>query len=160
MNPEGIIQPGGKEGAPAAGGRPALAPARGAGPQPLAGNLLAFALLTGGAFLHGPAFFGLSVALGGLLALANFGLLQRTLLKTLLPGGTSPLAALARVLFPLQPALPGHRLRALAFVRQGLAEPLGLLLGFVGGGGILDGHRRAPGAQALQGGRLGHGNIP
>ncbi len=130
MHPEGIIQPGGKEGAPAAGGRPAL----GAGPAALVrnlwrGNLLAFALLTGGAFLHGPAFFGLSVALGGLLALANFGLLQRTLLKTLLPGGTSPLAALARVLFR-------YYLRFLAtacvlwlLVRQGLAEPLGLLLG-------------------------------
>ena len=91
------------------------------------GNLMVFALMGTAAFLTVSAHTALSVIIGGLVALANFWLLERTIKKALLGGGGSGLM----VVVLLKNAF---RFVATAFVlwllvRQGLAEPLGLLAG-------------------------------
>ena len=91
------------------------------------GNLIVFALAAGGAFLMLSPFAALSVIIGGVVALANFGLLERTIKKALL-GGAS------RGMMPVVLLKNAIRFVVTAFVlwllvRQGLAEPLGLMAG-------------------------------
>ena len=91
------------------------------------GNLVIFALMAGGAFFMFSPFAALSVAIGGLVALVNFGLLQGTIKKALM-GGKS------RGMMPVVLLKNAFRFGATALalwllVRQGLAEPLGLLAG-------------------------------
>jgi hypothetical protein len=93
------------------------------------GSLAAFALLAAGAFALAPAQSALSVVVGGAIALANFRLLQRNIRRTLRPARAGSRGVVGA-------ALARYYLRFLAtavviflLIRQGLVEPLGLLIG-------------------------------
>lgn len=91
------------------------------------GNLAVFALLVGGAFILAPWFSAMSVAVGGLVALANFRLLQRTIIRALLPA--TPRGVMGVVLFKYYLRFAATAALLWVLVRQGWVEPLGLLVG-------------------------------
>lgn len=91
-------------------------------------NGVVFALLTGGALLWGSASAALSVVVGGVIALANFKLMQRAITKTLTPQARASLAMGSMLLkYYLRFAVTVLVLGVL--ISQGMVEPVGLLLG-------------------------------
>jgi hypothetical protein len=91
------------------------------------GNLAVFGVLTGGAFILAPWFSALSVAVGGVLALVNFRLLGRTLRRAIRPGQGHGVMGTVLIKYYLRFAATAVVIWIL--VRQGLVEPLGLLVG-------------------------------
>jgi hypothetical protein len=93
------------------------------------GNLVTFAVVLAGAMILVSWQSAASVAVGGLIALANFRLLERTIRRTLLnrpAPGESPLRS---VLTKYYLRFAATALLLLILVRQELVEPLGLLVG-------------------------------
>ena len=91
------------------------------------GNLVAFAVLTLGALLVAPPKSVASLLVGGLIALVNFRLLERTVRRAMLPrerGGV-----LGRVLVKYYLRFFATALVLFFLMRQGWVEPLGLLVG-------------------------------
>jgi hypothetical protein len=93
------------------------------------GNLVALAVLAAGAFALAPLESALSVLMGGAIALANFRLLEHNVRRSLHPARSGKPGVVGA-------ALVRYYLRFLAtaavifvLIRQGLAEPVGLLLG-------------------------------
>ncbi len=91
------------------------------------GNLAAFTLLVGGAFILAPWFSAVSVAVGGVVALVNFRLLQRTMIRAFLPPSRQGVMGIVLFKYYLRFAATAALLWVL--VRQGWVEPLGLLVG-------------------------------
>ncbi|MGD9123884.1 MAG: ATP synthase subunit I [Desulfarculaceae bacterium] len=91
------------------------------------GNLAVFGVLTAGAFILAPWFSALSVAVGGVLALVNFRLLGRTLRRAIRPGQRHGVMGTVLIKYYLRFAATAVVIWIL--VRQGLVEPLGLLVG-------------------------------
>lgn len=91
------------------------------------GNLVIFACLAVGAFLMVPWFAALSVVIGGLVALINFKLLQRTVIKAILPRKKS--GTMGVVLFKYYLRFAATAVLLLILMRLGWADPLGLMVG-------------------------------
>ncbi|MCA1906623.1 MAG: ATP synthase subunit I [Desulfarculus sp.] len=91
------------------------------------GNLVAFAVLTLAALLVAPPKSVVSLLVGGLIALVNFGLLERTVRRALLPRERS--SALRKVLIKYYLRFIATALVLFFLMRQGWVEPLGLLVG-------------------------------
>lgn len=90
-------------------------------------NLVTFGVLSAGAFALADWHSALSVVVGGAIALVNYRLLQRTVCRALLPKEKEGV---------MRKVLAKYYLRFLAtavvlffLVRQGVVEPLGLLVG-------------------------------
>lgn len=93
------------------------------------GNLVVFALLAGGAFLLAPPFTALGVLVGGLVALANFRILQRTIIKSLMPKDKTKSGTMGLVLLKYYLRFAATAVLLWILVRQGYVDPLGLLAG-------------------------------
>jgi hypothetical protein len=93
------------------------------------GNLVTFAVVLGGAMILVSWQSAASVAVGGLIALANFGLLERTIRRTLLSRPAPSESPLRKVLTKYYLRFGATALLLFFLVRQGLVEPLGLLVG-------------------------------
>ena len=91
------------------------------------GNLVALAVLTLGALVVAPAQSVVSLLVGGLIALANFRLLERTVRRAMLPRERS--GALRIVLVKYYLRFFATALVLFFLMRQGWVEPLGLLVG-------------------------------
>ncbi len=91
------------------------------------GNLAAFAVLTLAALLVAPPQSVVSLLVGGLIALVNFGLLERTVRRALLPRERG--SALRKVLIKYYLRFFATALVLFFLMRQGWVEPLGLLVG-------------------------------
>jgi hypothetical protein len=89
-------------------------------------NLIIFGLLIGGALIFFSWQQALGVTVGGAIALINFGLLKRTVLRTIRPEVTNPLA---KVLIKYYIRFVLTCLVLFALVRWEVVEPLGLLVG-------------------------------
>jgi hypothetical protein len=92
------------------------------------GNLITFAVLAACAAALVSWHSALSVVVGGLIALLNFRLLERTVGRTLKPQARTE-SPLRRVLTHYYLRFAATALVLLILVRQGLVEPLGLLAG-------------------------------
>jgi hypothetical protein len=91
------------------------------------GNLTAFAVLSAGALILVNWHSALSVVIGGAIALLNYQFLERTVRKRILPQKESGVMRSVLVRYYLRFAATALALFLL--VRQGWAEPLGLLAG-------------------------------
>ncbi|MCB2187428.1 MAG: ATP synthase subunit I [Deltaproteobacteria bacterium] len=91
------------------------------------GNLITLAVLSAGALLLAPWKSALSVMIGGLIALINFRILQRNVKRLLLRRGQKHVMGKALFKYYVRFAITAVVL--LLLVRQGVAEPLGLLVG-------------------------------
>ncbi len=89
-------------------------------------NGLVFAVAVAAAGAFGSGMFALSVAIGGLIALANFKMLERTLCRALLGQRRRAVGAVLAKYY-LRFGLTA--LVLLVLVRQHWAEPIGLLVG-------------------------------
>lgn len=90
-------------------------------------NLVTFGVLSAGAFILTDWRSGLSVVVGGVIALANYRLLQRTICRALLPRDKG--SVLSKVLAKYYLRFIATAVVLFFLVRQGLVEPLGLLVG-------------------------------
>ncbi len=90
-------------------------------------NLVTFAVLSAGAFLLVNWHSALSVVVGGAIALANYGLLEKTICRALVP--TSGGKVVGRVLIRYYLRFAATAVILFFLVRQGVVEPLGLLVG-------------------------------
>ena len=90
-------------------------------------NLVTFGLLSAGALVLADWRSALSVIVGGLIALINYRLLERTVRKAILPRDKH--GVMARVLVKYYLRFGATALALLILLRQGLVEPLGLLVG-------------------------------
>lgn len=93
------------------------------------GNLVTFAVVLAGAMILVSWQSAASVAVGGLIALANFGLLERTIRRTLLTRPAPGQSPMRKVLIKYYLRFAATALLLFFLVRQGLVEPLGLLVG-------------------------------
>lgn len=93
------------------------------------GNLITFAVVLGGAMILVSWQSAASVAVGGLIALANFRLLERTIRRTLMARPKPQESPLRKVLTKYYLRFGATALVLFILVRQGLVEPLGLLAG-------------------------------
>ncbi|MFZ5585254.1 MAG: ATP synthase subunit I [Thermodesulfobacteriota bacterium] len=91
------------------------------------GNLAVFAVLLVAALFLAPMKSVVSLVVGGLIALINFRLLELTVRRAMLPGGRD--GVLRRVLVKYYLRFFATALVLLVLMRQGLVEPLGLLVG-------------------------------
>lgn len=91
-------------------------------------NGVVFALLLAGALIWGSKSSALGVAVGGLIALANFKLMQRAIVKTLRPHVRKGLA-MSSMLLKYYLRFAATVLVLGVLVSQNLVEPVGLLLG-------------------------------
>jgi uncharacterized membrane protein YedE/YeeE len=91
------------------------------------GNLAVFAVLLTAALFLAPMKSVVSLVLGGLIALINFRLLELTVRRAMLPGGRD--GVLRKVLVKYYLRFFATALVLLILMRQGLVEPLGLLVG-------------------------------
>lgn len=89
-------------------------------------NLIIFGLLISGALIFFSWQQALGVTVGGAIALINFGLLKRTVLRTIRPEVTNPLA---KVLIKYYVRFILTCLVLYILVRWEVVEPLGLLVG-------------------------------
>ena len=90
------------------------------------GNLATFVLLSAGALLLFSAQIALSLVVGGLIALINFRILQSSVRQALMLGRKSPVGS---TLLKYYLRFAATALVIFILVRQGLVEPLGLLVG-------------------------------
>jgi len=94
------------------------------------GNLLILALLGGGAFVLAPWRAAVSVLVGGVIALVNFRVLEKSIYRALLPRGPkSRGSVMGRALVKYYVRFALTALVIFILVRQGWVEPLGLLVG-------------------------------
>ncbi len=94
------------------------------------GNLLILALLGGGAFVVAPWRAAVSVLVGGVIALVNFRVLEKSIYRALLPRGPkSGGSVMGRALVKYYLRFALTALVIFILVRQGWVEPLGLLVG-------------------------------
>jgi hypothetical protein len=93
------------------------------------GNLVTFAVVLAGAMILVSWQSAASVAVGGLIALANFRLLERTIRRTLLNRPAPGESPLRKVLTKYYLRFGATALLLFFLVREGLVEPLGLLVG-------------------------------
>ena len=91
------------------------------------GNLATFAVLSAGALALASWRSALGVVVGGLIALVNYRLLERTVRGAILPRNKH--GVMAKVLVKYYLRFGATALVLLLLVRQGLVEPLGLLVG-------------------------------
>ena len=90
-------------------------------------NLVTFGVLSAGAFIVADWRSGLGVVVGGLIALLNYRLLQRTICRALIPREKK--GVLSKVLAKYYLRFLATAVVLFFLVRQGLVEPLGLLVG-------------------------------
>lgn len=90
-------------------------------------NLVTFAVLSAGAFLLVNWHSALSVVVGGVIALVNYGLLEKTICRALVPSGGGHI--LGKVLIKYYLRFAATAVVLFFLVRQGAVEPLGLLVG-------------------------------
>ena len=90
------------------------------------GNLITFAVLSAGALVLFTPYVALSLMVGGVIALINFRLLQASVNRALLLGKR---AAVGTTLLKYYLRFAATALVIFILVRQGLVEPLGLLVG-------------------------------
>lgn len=90
-------------------------------------NLVTFGVLCAGAFILTDWHSGLSVAVGGAIALVNYRMLQRTICRALLPREKG--SVLSKVLAKYYLRFIATAVVLFFLVRQGVVEPLGLLVG-------------------------------
>jgi len=93
------------------------------------GNLAVFLVLSAGAFVVAPWRSAVSVVVGGAIALANFRLLQASIVRALTPPLASKRAVLGRSLAKYYLRFMATAVLIILLVRQGVVEPLGLLVG-------------------------------
>ena len=93
------------------------------------GNLVTFAVLSLGALIFAPAKSALSVMAGGAIALINFRLLERSIRRSLMPQMIKRRPVLGKALIKYYFRFAATALAIVILVRQGLVEPLGLLVG-------------------------------
>jgi len=93
------------------------------------GNLGTFAVLSAGAFLFAPLQSAISVAVGGAIALLNFRLLERSIRRSLMPQMVQKRPVLGKALLKYYIRFAVTAVAIILLVRQGLVEPLGLLVG-------------------------------
>jgi hypothetical protein len=91
------------------------------------GNVVTFAVVSAGALALVDGRTALSVIIGGLIALVNYRLLERTVSRSILPREKHGI--LRKVLVKYYLRFAATALVLLIVVRQGWAEPLGLLVG-------------------------------
>lgn len=91
------------------------------------GNLVVFAVLLVAALFLAPLKSALSLLVGGLIALINFRLLEITVRRAMLPSQRH--GVLGKVLVKYYLRFAATALVLLLLIRQGLVEPLGLLVG-------------------------------
>ncbi|MFH1060772.1 MAG: ATP synthase subunit I [Pseudomonadota bacterium] len=91
------------------------------------GNLVVFAVLLVAALFLAPMKSALSLLVGGLIALINFRLLEITVRRAMLPSQRD--GVLRKVLIKYYLRFAATALVLLILIRQGLVEPLGLLVG-------------------------------
>lgn len=91
------------------------------------GNLAVFALLLAAALFLAPIKSAASLMVGGLIALINFRLLEMTVRRAMLPSERH--GVLRKVLVKYYLRFFATALVLLILIRQGLVEPLGLLVG-------------------------------
>ena len=90
-------------------------------------NLTVFSVVSLGAFFVAPLLSAISVVVGGVVAVINFRLLEKTLCKAFLPRDTK--GAMGVVLFKYYLRFIATALSLWILVSQELVEPLGLLVG-------------------------------
>lgn len=93
------------------------------------GNLVTFVVLSLGAFILAPLHSAISVAVGGAIALVNFRLLERSISRSLMPQLVEKKPVLGKALLKYYIRFAATALAIILLVRQGLVEPLGLLVG-------------------------------
>lgn len=93
------------------------------------GNLATFAVLSLGAFIFAPVQSAISVAVGGAIALLNFRLLERSICRSLMPQMVQKRPVLGKALMKYYIRFAATAVAIILLVRQGLVEPLGLLVG-------------------------------
>lgn len=92
------------------------------------GNVVTFCVLTAGALLLASWDFAISVMVGGAIALVNFRLLERNIKRALLWRRDQG-KVLPRVLVRYYIRFAATAVVLIILVRQGLVDPLGLLVG-------------------------------
>jgi hypothetical protein len=93
------------------------------------GNFATFAVVLAGAMVLVSWQSAASVAVGGLIALANFRLLELTIRHTLLYRPASGESPLRKVLTKYYLRFGATALLLVVLMRQGMGEPLGILVG-------------------------------
>jgi hypothetical protein len=93
------------------------------------GNLITFAVLSLGAFILAPLQSAISVAIGGAIALLNFRLLERSIFRSLMPQMVEKRPVLGKALLKYYIRFAATAVVIILLVRQGVVEPLGLLVG-------------------------------
>lgn len=93
------------------------------------GNLVTFVVLSLGALIFAPTQSALSVMVGGAIALINFRLLERSINRSLMPQMAQKRPVLGKALLKYYIRFAATALAIIILVRQGLVEPLGLLVG-------------------------------
>lgn len=93
------------------------------------GNLVTFVVLSLGAFILAPLHSAISVAVGGAIALLNFRLLERSIRRSLMPQMVEKRPVLGKALLKYYIRFAATAVVIILLVRQGLVEPLGLLVG-------------------------------
>jgi hypothetical protein len=93
------------------------------------GNLVTFAVLSLGAFILAPVQSAISVAVGGAIALLNFRILERSISRALIPQMVEKQPVLGKALLKYYIRFAATAVAIIIMVRQGLVEPLGLLVG-------------------------------
>ena len=93
------------------------------------GNLVGFLVLSTGAFVVAPLVSAVSVVVGGAIALANFRLLQASIVRALTPPLAGKRTVLGRSLIKYYLRFIATAALIIILVRQGVVEPLGLLVG-------------------------------
>lgn len=91
------------------------------------GNLVVFGVLLVAALFLAPMKSAISLLVGGLIALINFRLLEITVRRAMLPSERH--GVLRKVLVKYYLRFAATALVLLILIRQGLVEPLGLLVG-------------------------------
>jgi len=93
------------------------------------GNLVTFGVLLAGAFMLAPVGSAVSVAVGGIIALANFSLLQRAVSRAIQPQHAAKSAVVGQALVKYYLRFIATAAVIFILVSQGLVEPLGLMVG-------------------------------
>ncbi len=93
------------------------------------GNLLTFAVLSLGALALAPIHSAVSVVVGGAIALINFRLLERSIRRSLMPQLAKKRAVMGKALLKYYIRFIATAVVIILLVRQGVVEPLGLLVG-------------------------------
>ncbi len=93
------------------------------------GNVVTFVVLSLGAFIFAPTQSAVSVVVGGAIALLNFRLLERSISRSLMPQMVQKRPVLGKALIKYYIRFAATAVAIILLVRQGLVEPLGLLVG-------------------------------